>query len=50
MLFMVRGSGVIRETKNAMRVEMFKHYFLKENMTLEEVIKFCYARFYMYFI
>lgn len=35
---LVRGSGVIRETKNAVRVEMFKHYFLKETMTLEEVL------------
>ena len=35
---LVRGSGVIRETKNSVRVELFKHYFLKENMTLEEVL------------
>lgn len=36
----VKTSGVIRETKNAVRVELFKHYFLKENMTLDEVLKF----------
>lgn len=35
---LVKVTGVIRETKNAVRVEMFKHYFLKENMILEEVL------------
>lgn len=35
---LVRGSGVIRETKNAVRVEMFKHYFFKEGMTLKEAL------------
>ena len=34
----VRGSGVIRETKNAIRLEMFKHYFLKKGMSLKEVL------------
>ena len=35
---LVKVTGVIRETKNAVRVEMFRYYFLKENMTLEEVL------------
>lgn len=35
---LVRPSGVIRETKNAMRVEMFRHYFLKEGMALKEAL------------
>lgn len=34
----VKPSGVIRETKNAMRVELFKYYFLKNGMTLEEAL------------
>lgn len=35
---LVRTSGVIRETKNAIRVEMFRHYFLKEGMALKEAL------------
>lgn len=34
----VKLSGVIRETKNAMRVELFKYYFLENEMTLEEAL------------
>ena len=35
---LVRGSGVIRETKNAIRVEMFRRYFFKKGMSLKEVL------------
>lgn len=35
---LVKTTGVIRETKNVIRVEMFRHYFLKEGMTLKEVL------------
>ena len=35
---LVKVTRVMRETMNAMKVELFKHYFLKENMTLEEVL------------
>ncbi len=35
---LVRTSGVIRETKNAIRVEMFRHYFLKEGIALKEAL------------
>ena len=35
---LVRPSGVIRETKNAMRVEMFRYYFLKDRMPLKDAL------------
>ncbi len=35
---LVKVTRVIRETMNAVKVELFKHYFLKENMTLEEIL------------
>lgn len=35
---LVKVTRVTRETMNAVKVELFKHYFLKDNMTLEEVL------------
>lgn len=34
----VKPSGAIREAKNALRVELFKYYFLKDEMTLENAL------------
>ncbi len=35
---LVKITRVARETMNAVKVELFKHYFLNDNMTLEEVL------------